>query len=412
MLMICILSLAALCLGLAILRGFTPFYKRIFPAVIVCWLGHILGTFAYSLVGSDSHSYYFPLATPGINQTFKSPFGSGFILNVVWYVRLFLTGDSFLATLFFFGMLGFLGSILWYCLYLKIADELNMTRARILAVPAWVILCWPSILFFTAGMKDAWPFLFLPLFFICLFSLKTSTSKLFSLGLLVLVGLMILMPRPYLILIIVFAWYLTFLAQGKNPRTYWVKIGLSFLFVFIFISLAQHIVSITVGGNIDRRLGHASNFGQVASQAVLQQQYLSVGTSFPMSTNPALLPLLLPYSFLMNLCFPLFIFSNNLQSVLQSFENLFLIYLLFFSWKKRKIFAARAKNNSAVRLMFFYFVVGMSFLALINTNLGLSTREKAMYLPAFLIVFSLAYGLYCQEKIEYLRKKEGKRCVK
>jgi hypothetical protein len=126
--------------------------------------------------------------------------------------------------------------------------------------------------------------------------------------------------------------------------------------------------------------------------AVRQQAYQDIGTSFPMpSKNPAFMLLLLPYSFIMNLFFPLFILARNLQSFLQSFENAFLVYLAYYFYRSRDLVFQFAKRTVFIKIFFFFFVTGIIFIALINTNLGLATREKAMYVPAFFILIGLVY---------------------
>lgn len=389
-------ALFALWIGFGFFKLYSiPISKAVFPIILFSWGAHFLGTLFYSFALSDSSGYYFPLATSGVSSIFGDT-GSGHILNLVWYVRDFFTGDSYVATLMFFGMFAFWGSILWYCFFLKLAQRLQIDTAFFTKVPAFILLCWPSFLYFTAGIKDAWIF-----FFIAWSLLSTLEMEFFSckLGLdflfLLFAAYMVFFVRPYLILIFGGGFYLSVIFNKKWHLL--MRIlgacfflgGLFFAVKYIFVS-ASHMSSALHGIHL--------SFDSIATHAVVQQQLLSVGSSFPMPSNPSLVFLLWPYSFLMNLCFPLFIFANSALSLLVSCENLFLLYLIFFFLKHRTIFYEYAKQRIMVVFLFYYFVVGIAFTALINTNFGVAIRNKTMYLPAFLVLVCIIYARLNKDK--------------
>lgn len=390
MLLALIFSLVALFVGLVIFRFYSPLYKSIFPIFLLSWAGHMIGSLAFSSISSDSSGYYFPFATSGTNGMFGIS-GSGYMLNVIWYVREWLTGDSYFATMFFFNILAFCGSVLWYCIFVKASDVLKLKDARLYQFPALIILCWPSFLFFTAGFKDAWSFFFIPLFILAIISVQYSRYKLISFIVLLFSGGMACIIRSYLAMVFFGALYLSSLMNRRLK--YYVKILGAVAFLIMFIITAHFVLATTFVPDGNSSLHVVSqNYNAIAAQAVLQQDSLNTGTSFPMPThNPALILLILPYAFIMNLCFPLFILASNFQGILASFENLFLVYLIYFAFKNRKFIPEHMRHLMFMRMLFFFFIVGMCFMALINTNLGLATREKSMYLPAFLIFVSIIY---------------------
>lgn len=382
-----ILSLVALCLGLVIFRMYSPFYRITFPILLLCWCGHMIGTFIYSSISSDSTTTLFYYVSDPTSLAYYGSTGTGFVLRFNFYLREWLTGDSILATMFFYSIFSFCGSVLWYCLYLKITNILQLKNARVEYLPCLILLCWPSFLFFTAGMKDSWCFFFIPLFFLSYISLITSKNKIGALFMLLLSIYMLYLMRPYLLMILMSTFYASFFTSAHVGRKTKI-IGIILLLIGL-IAIIRFILSstalTTASGN--HATSNLNNYTQIMQRALLQQQYLQEGTSFPMLThNPNLVFFFLPYSFLMNLCFPLFILAGNFVGILQSFENLFLLYLIYYSIKYRKIIPKMAQHILWMRVLFFFFIVGMCFMSLINTNLGLATREKSMYLPVFLIL--------------------------
>ena len=398
------LACIALVCGLFLLRLYSPLYKVIFIPVMICWAGHMLGTYFYASLGSDSLGYYFPYATSGVTKILGDS-GSGHMLNIVWYIREMISGDSFLATMYVFGVLTFCGSVLWYCIFLKVSEMLSLKNSCIYRVPAFIILCWPTFLIFSAGMKDAVVFFCIPLFFISLISFQGAPKKILSI-----LGLMLgawgcFFVRSYLTFILIAAWYIADMVSYR--RSVGVRILFAFAgFVLAFVLLRTAFVTVL---HLEAHVGElAFNYTAIAQRAIAQQSVLNIGSVFSLPThNPMLLIFFLPYSFIMNLCFPLFFYANNFLALFSSFENLFLVYLIFYFIKHRHFFVEFSKKIFFTNLLFYYFIAGMSFLALINTNLGLSTREKAMYLPAFLVVVSLVYVAQVQQRQKKLKELNG-----
>ncbi|MDC0534204.1 hypothetical protein OAO18_00170 [Francisellaceae bacterium] len=352
------------------------------------WIAHFIASYAYSLIPSDSFNQFFTEA----NINYFSV-GTQFIKNLTWYVREYVTGDSYLGTLYFFSVFAFIGSVLWFCLYLRIAQLLSV-RVRQQIFPALVIMCWPSFLFFTSGIgKDSLSYFFIPL--ICLAWLEIIYIKrniACMCIILLLSGLVLTLIRPYLAMVFMGALYLSTF-KGVRSLTF-----LRILGIVIIVPIALFVVQwvLSKQGGI-----HDISVTSIAERALAQKENLSKGTSFPiLSDQPILVLLLLPYSMLMNLIMPLFVFANNITGLIASFENLFLLGLIFYFWKNRKIFKNLCSRCHMVKLTFCFFIVGMAFLGLINTNLGLAMRQKSMYLPALLVVIMLVWQFKKQSRIK------------
>ena len=61
------------------------------------------------------------------------------------------------------------------------------------------------------------------------------------------------------------------------------------------------------------------------------------------------------------------------------------------------------KQIAPVQLCYYFFIVGMAFMGLINTNLGLSMRQKSMYVPGFLVVSMLVW-LYDKKMAQQMQQ--------
>lgn len=160
----CLLGILFYIMGLALVLFIYPFFsplmKRHFIIILLCWVGHYLGCLIYSFMTSDS-MFFFENSSP-----FFEGFGTAFVKLMTWYVSQYLTNHSFLATLYFFSAFAFIGSVLWYLLFLQLAGYLKINCNQYI-FPAVVIMCWPSFLFFTSGIgKDSLCYFLLPVIFI------------------------------------------------------------------------------------------------------------------------------------------------------------------------------------------------------------------------------------------------------
>ena len=137
----------SLVIALWLYRLYSPMYQKTCSVMLIAWLGHFLAASLFSTFTFDSASQFFGGATP----VFILKAGTTHLVqNIVWYVREYITGDSYLATVYFFSAAAFIGGVAWYLLFLQLAQALEVSNQRYI-FPALVIMCWPSFLFFTCG---------------------------------------------------------------------------------------------------------------------------------------------------------------------------------------------------------------------------------------------------------------------
>ena len=117
-----------------------------------------------------------------------------------------------------------------------------------------------------------------------------------------------------------------------------------------------------------------------------------------LTKDPKFVLFALPYNFTMNLVMPMFIFARNIVGYTASLENVFLVYLIYRFWKKRRVYQLIKNKLKPVKLYMSFFIVGMSFMSLINTNLGLAMRQKSMYMPFLLVIMMLVWQYGKQKK--------------
>ena len=374
----------ALIIALWCYHLYSPLYQRICWVILLCWVGHYLGSYVYSLINSDSLVQFFNGASPifipngGTTQLVK---------NVVWYVREYITSDSYLATINFFSAFAFIGSVLWYLLFLQMAQALKISNQKYI-FPALVIMCWPSFLFFTSGLvKDSLCYFFTPLILLSWNQFFYERKNKRVMVVIILLSMVLMtMLRPYLLMIFIGAYLFSIFKMRMSLLRVLLLIGL--------IPVAFYVVSwVGSQGGVQ-----SIDITSVGERAARQQELLNSGSSFPvLSKNPIIVLLTLPYSFIMNLIMPLFIFSNNTMGLLSSLENSALVFLIYRFWKDRQVFKVIKKQANSVTLCFSFFLFGMALLGLLNTNLGLAMRQKSMYVPAFFVVAMLCW-LYNKQK--------------
>ena len=379
----------ALLMSLWIYQQYSPLSQRIFYVILLSWFGHFLGGYIYTLNPSDSYIQFFMMATPDFLGL-----STQFVETMTWYVREYITGDSFQSTIFFFSAFSFLGSVLWYLLYLQLAEYLGIQKRDYL-LPALILMCWPSYLLFTAGIgKDSLCFMFIPMALLSWnqFTYQRKNRTMMMLFLMFALGSMIVI-RPYLLMIAAGAYFLS-TVQGINKLTFFRVLFILFLVPFVIYAV-QWVLAEQANLEI-------VDLDHIASKAQTQQLLLSQGSSFPYpaTKNTWVTLLLLPYGLIMNLVMPLFIFANNITGVLASIENIFLVYLLYQFIRARKTFRLIKLQLEPVKVCFYFFVVGMAFMGLSNTNLGLAMRQKSMYVPAFLVIAMLVWAYQKQGRVK------------
>ncbi len=383
----CLFFLVVLSIAFILLKQEALGYKKILVLLLLSAIGHFLGGWFYywfSLTQGSDSVFYFHMAS----TRFIGWFGYNFAFFVLGYLRKFVIDNSFLEAFFFCASLGFLGSVFYLLTYKRLLDKAlaggrHALDGRLIFVPAVILLCWPSYFFWSAGLvKDSFAFLAIPMF---LFALSAKRVGVGSLILIVFSLTLAYMVRPYLFLVIFVSGVGYLLLKSKLSVA--VKIFLIALVLLIAVQLLESFVNYAKWAGLQ-----SFSLEGVARRSILNQQYMSVGSSIPVPTkNPHLLYLFIPYLIAANLLLPFFVGAHNALAFICSFENLFFLYLVIQFVKQRATFKMLQKKIPIVSFLLFYFLTGMALLAMVNTNLGLAMREKMMYVPSFILVILLTY---------------------
>lgn len=352
----------------------SPLYRIPTCVIGLSLIGHYLGAYAYGKSPHDSLMFFYD-ASPVFTG-----FGTDFVRNIAWIMRAYIVGDSYFSALFLSGAIAFLGSVLWFCLYAQAMKILKLDYWRYW-LPALVIMCWPSYLYFTTGIgKDSLCFTLIPASLLAwthLFYLHRHRFVMFM----ILFGslLLLTMIRPYLLIVFGAAAYFS-TWRGIRHLSIWRVLS------FIILAPAMFFIVQWAAQQMLTNL-NVADVTQVANVATMHQTIQSKGTFFPMlSYNPMIVLLSLPYSMFMNLVMPLFFLAHNMTAYLASVQNAVLVLIILFCIKNRAWFVVLRCQYHILKFYFYFFLAGLAILGLTNTNLGAAVRHKTMYVPILLII--------------------------
>lgn len=154
----------ALTYAFFLLKKYNLNQKSICNVLVLSAIGHFIG--AYALfefavnIGADSCLYF-------ANATMKyQGMGYRFAFLVLGYVKEYLLGESFLGSFLLSGAIALIGSTYLLVIYKILLDKISrphlyyFTDNKQLIYPTILLLCWPSYLFWSAGIvKDNFAFL-------------------------------------------------------------------------------------------------------------------------------------------------------------------------------------------------------------------------------------------------------------
>lgn len=410
-----IFFVVSLIFGCLLLTLFNLTDRFHYKCAISSLIGHVIGGFFYYYVylhnSSDSLGYFVTATSEW------SGYGSGFMLNVA-YVSRYLFGDLYLSTCAFFIFIGFLGSMLYFICFHQLVLRLQSTYELTfnfvkLKYGYFLIACWPSAFFWTSNLgKDSLCYFAIALFFLSL--IQMSSNKILSIIFLLFSGVLGFMVRPYLLVIVSGGYFLWMILGKKNNRNLFLNIFLTLVIIGVLIGLSGVLVSIGGLDYSDKTLAERTrvqqillekgegdptgvvhgSFDAITARAVTQQKLLTGGSGISAMPNrsPLTMLIFLPYTMFANLFFPLFFFIRNAVGVVASCQNVLLIFLSYKFLRRIKIWRY-IRGIPMLGYMFWYFIVGIGFLGMINTNLGVADREKLMYLPPFLIIMFLTLSI-------------------
>lgn len=376
--------LSAWSYGIYLLKKFQLNQKWIIYPACISLIGHFIGALAifyYSVtIGSDS-VYYFQSAT-----TKYSGLGYWAAFLILGYAKKYILGDSFLGAFLISGAIGFVASI-YYLLTFKIllsrTNEAKPLTQQQIIYPAFLLLCWPSYFFLSAGLiKDNFSFLSISmiLFVIANGVLNTSTILTFLAAF-----CLSFFVRPYLFVIFSFSFVIYFILSKQT-------MAMRIIFFLSLILLTFLLLPLLHNYYVMMHFPHLA-LRNIGNYAIQQQEYMHIGACFPIPThNPFLTFLFIPYFMLANTLLPLGIGISGKLSIMSTIENAGLVVLIIFFIKNWSIWKEANERLNILRFFIIYFIVGMACLSIVNTNIGLAMREKMLYVPALLICIFLTYS--------------------
>lgn len=365
-----------LCLGLLLAMKLNR--KRMILILIFSGFFRFLFCLYFASKLSDSYIQFFNRANPEFIW-----FGTGLVKWLVYYVRLFLTGNSYLATVGFFSGFGMIGQVFYLASYDHLARKATQHDLLVYGHRYWpyiLIMLWPSYLLWTCGLgKDSLSFFGIAICVYCFVSYGHRSPV--KLILFLFSFCLIFVIRPYLLIVFMGALFLGFVVFN-NRVSYLMKVLVA---IIAFVSFLLFLPVLLKVGHIN-----AFTYLDIVNRGYINQVHQSIGTAIPVPTNnPRYLPLFLPWTMFANTFLPLFYPMHNLAAFMASIENTFLLFFVVQLIRYRKYYKQLVSYFPRLFFLFYLFLSGMGLLGLLNTNLGLAMRQKTMYTPCLLIICCL-----------------------
>ncbi len=376
--------------------------KSILTITLLSAVGHAVGAVAlyeYAMSNGGDSLFYFKNA----NLHYQG-LGYHFAFLILGYAKAYLLGESFLGAFLLSSAIAFIASVFYLLTYKILLDKISGSYpfyrfdSRQLTYPAFLLLCWPSYFFWSAGLvKDNFSFLSIGLILFIVARNKLSVSNIILFAIAAFLGFMV---RAYLFIIFFVSTFIYLLLNSKWNM--FLKISLISLLTIATILLLPLFDSYGLVVHFS-----GSTLSNIGEYAVRQQQYMNTGSSIPLPTdNPQLTFLFLPYLFLANLILPLGIGANNFIGIISSIENAYLLWWIISFIKNRAIWSDLKQKLRVANFLIIYFFFGMSCLSMMNSNLGLAMREKMMYVPALLICMFLTFAYRRILALNYYQQNE------
>ena len=330
------------------------------------FLEHFIFTILYYLMSkidkADSVLYYEDAL---LSSTWYELFGIGtnFIKFIVYPFA--KAGVNYFNVFFIFSTLGAFG--LYKLLILVL--EINKNTIKWTSL---IFLFLPTFHFYTSALgKDSIIFYLLVLFFFLFKKHKfLHINHLFPV-------ILIFLIRPHLIVFLFISYFIVYFFSSQIKLHY--KLGLVFggvLLIMISLPTIEKKLNIDFSSleSISARLG------KIQYYALRQEE----SSSAIVVRDSSVFYRMFAYSYL-----PLFWKSDNIIKHIVSVENLYLIgVLIMFLLKKGKTLFLK-QSAFFIKLMFTYSLLTWFFLSFTLYNLGLSTRQKYMFIPfLYCVIFS------------------------
>jgi hypothetical protein len=276
---------------------------------------------------------------------------------------------SFFTGNIIYALIGYMGFVLFYRLASVIfPPESHIPDVKFLNIPIfpWIFFL-PNLHFWSSGVgKDSLLF-----FSIALFVYSIQHVKKRSIGLIISTLISILI-RPHITLLLITAFGISYVIDGRLKV--YQKVFIFAFFIFGFISIFDYVLKFI---QLDSFESSAIQ-EYAATKASLLNQH-NTGSGIDISNYPYPLKV---FTFLYR---PLFFDANGILALISSFENILLLILTFAVFLK-KPFSLIRKSNFLIKGMLIYVVIGVLAFSLILGNLGIMLRQKNMFIPIFIIL--------------------------
>lgn len=346
------------------------------------WAYHLLFGILYWFYvaygpGGDAMGYWRAGSNLNWNEALAlfSIYGPGtYGMYVISHLPSGILGLSFFTVSILFTLLGYIGMVFFYSLFVKYI-KLNSSIGKYSLFP--LIFFLPNFHFWSAGLgKDTLCFMCIALF---IYGMQQPAKNMIKIALAI--GLTY-MVRPHISVFLVAAFGMAFMLDG-NLKVY-QKVLFSAIFLVAFIILFDKFMSFL---KVEELSAESISQYSATSTSNLSR---SSGSGVDISSYPY------PLKVLTFLYRPLFFDINGVLAVVASFENLLLLILSikFVKINPIKLFQ---KGNIIFKGCLIFFVTGALTFSLILGNLGIMLREKNMFTPCLLFV--CLWGLsYAQEQ--------------
>lgn len=354
-----VLILLGLSAGLVLRSGFAIGVGR----CVFLYIWHTVFCFVYfSYVksnGGDAIGYYILASESDIE------FGVG-TAAIVWFTRIFADnlGFSIEVTFLVYNIIGFVGLLAFDASLKQAVTGSGRNIQRMVGVLAF----FPSISFWSSAIgKDAISFTAVTL---ALWASIALERRWLLMGFSI---VMMLVVRPHIAALMVIALAFSVVFQKELPVA---KKAILAAFLVVAIGVAVPF-ALTYAG-----LGDAAGSGDFSDYVETRQGYNQEGGG-GVDISQMSLPLQL-FTYIFR---PLFFDAGGIPGLAASFENTILMvfaYYSFVSWLRLR--RTRDVNLGNVSFLLLYAVMTWLILAMTTANLGISLRQKWMFMPMLLYV--------------------------
>jgi len=330
---------------------------------------HLLAaTFGYLITKSSRGDavYYFESALRANSWTELIGTGSYFIKLIAYFFKSF--GLNYFNVFFIFSLFGLVGFYKFYELILDYGKKENITFPKYF----FLLLLFPTFHINTVAIgKDALILFLLATLFKQIFIYRGIKFK----TLIPIIFIILVRPHVSIIFIVAYVLVLFFSSELSSLKKIGiVLVGIIGLMIAIPVIETRLKVSITDFDGFSSKLDRIQNFSNRKD----------MGSSTINIKDKSIAFRMFAYSYL-----PLIWKADSILKYLVSVENLYLLFYLFLLLLKKGKRKFIKNSNLMIKLMLVYSLIAWFIFSFSLYNLGLSTRQKYMYIPfLYFVIFA------------------------